>query len=176
MTPPDTCPGVLRDELTPETLRVLFQRKGNTIWQDDMLELEGNRHASAWAADRNRLEQQEAEAQDKAHPQIRPMTQLENAHMDLEGKLGQANARIEALEKTKGLVIPKCKWSICARHNRAYWTEEGGLSCRLEALERVRRAAQAVANTWRIAEGSPCVTENEAEDALVAALRGEEER
>jgi len=56
MTPPDTCPGVLRDELTPETLRVLFQRKGNTIWQDDMLELEGNRHASAWAADRARIE------------------------------------------------------------------------------------------------------------------------
>jgi len=47
---------------------------------------------------------------------------------------------------------------------------------RIEALERVRLAAQAVANTWRIAEGSPCVTENEAEDALVDALRGEEER
>jgi len=61
MTPPDTCPGVLRDELTPETLRVLFQRKGNTIWQDDMLELEGNRHASAWAADRARIEALERE-------------------------------------------------------------------------------------------------------------------
>ena len=47
---------------------------------------------------------------------------------------------------------------------------------RIEALERVRLAAQAVANTWRIAEGSPCVTENEAEDALVAALRSEEEK
>jgi len=51
-----------------------------------------------------------------------------------------------------------------------------GLEARIEALERVRLAAQAVANTWRIAEGSPCVTENEAEDALVAALRSEEEK
>jgi hypothetical protein len=47
-------------------------------------------------ADRKRLEQWEAEAQDTAHPKIRPMTRLENAYMDLEKRLG---ARIEALEK-----------------------------------------------------------------------------
>ena len=71
---------------------------------------------SAWEADRNRLEQQEAEAQDKAHPQIRPMTQLENAYMDLEGKLGQANAHIEALEKEAAtlhaaLMVFEAGWS-----------------------------------------------------------------
>jgi len=53
------------------------------------------------------------------------------------------HSRIEALEKTKGLVIPKCEWSICARHNRAYWTEEGCLSCRIEALERALTQASA---------------------------------
>lgn len=46
---------------------------------------------------------------------------------------------------------------------------EAAQAC-IEALERVRLAAQDVANTWRQAEDQPYVTENEAEDALVAAL------
>jgi len=83
-----------------------------TYWIRDML----TGIVSAWEADRNRLEQQEAEAQDKAHPQIRPMTQLENAYMDLEGKLGQANAHIEALEKEAAtlhaaLMVFEAGWS-----------------------------------------------------------------
>jgi hypothetical protein len=105
----------------------------------------------------------------------------------------EALARIEALEKTKGLVIPKCEWSICARHNRAYWTEEGCLSCRIEALERVRRATEVINTTTHEASkgvylGKPCAHGNlpvyptharwcdecwqELEDAL-AVLRGE---
>jgi hypothetical protein len=73
---------------------------------------------SAGEADRNRLEQQEAEAQDKAHPQIRPMTQLENAYMDLEGKLGQANAHIEALEKEPN------EWQAATRHLLEHYPED----------------------------------------------------
>jgi len=52
----------------------------------------------------------------------------------------ELQARIEELEKAKGLVIPKCEWSICARHNRAYWTKEGCLCCRVEALEKEQDA------------------------------------
>ena len=59
------------------------------------------------------------------------------------------HSRIEALEKTKGLVIPKCEWSICARHNRAYWTEEGCLSCRIEELERAGQLAISEWSTWK---------------------------
>jgi len=61
---------------------------------------------------------QEAEAQDKAHPQIRPMTQLENAYMDLEGKLGQANAHIEALEKEPN------EWQAATRHLLEHYPED----------------------------------------------------
>jgi len=50
-------------------------------------------------ADRERLEQWEAEARDKAHPEVRPMTRLENAYMDLEKKRATAQAHIEELEK-----------------------------------------------------------------------------
>jgi len=53
MTPPDTCPGVLRDELTPETLRAVF----HALWHSRMLvpgptEEDCLAHVSAWAADR----------------------------------------------------------------------------------------------------------------------------
>jgi chromosome segregation ATPase len=55
---------------------------------------------------RERLEQWVAEAQDKANPQIRPMTRMENAWMDEQAKCGALEAdnaalreRLEALER-----------------------------------------------------------------------------
>jgi len=93
-------------------------------------------------------------------------------------------ARIEALEKTKGLVIPRCEWSICARHNRAYWTEEGCLSCRIEALDKERDAWKDAALKQAKALGAARILDDrdwanmpvfvKAAQALDAALRGEE--
>jgi hypothetical protein len=81
---------------------------------------------------------------------------LKYQETDLGAKLRRADRaletnrkRIKELEKTKGLVIPKCEWSICARHNRAYWTEEGCLSCRIEELERAGQLAISEWSTWK---------------------------
>ena len=105
---------------------------------------------------------------------------------DVWHEVAALEARIEAVEKAKGLVIPKCEWSICARHNRAYWTKEGCLSCRIEALDRERDAWKDAALKQAKALGAARILDDrdwanmpvfvKAAQALDTALRSEEER
>jgi hypothetical protein len=62
---------------------------------------------------------------------------------------------------------------LCATEAASAWATDRAY---IETLETIRQAAQGVANTWRVAEDQPYVTENEAEMALVAALAAKEPR
>lgn len=76
--------------------------------------------ARIMAAERE-LEQWRAEKRDAEHPEIRPMTRMENRNMDLEGEVGHLQQRLEAAERQFPMQDgPPIPWSLAERIYEVY--------------------------------------------------------
>ena len=113
---------------------------------------------------RERLEQWVAEAQDKANPQIRPMTRMENAWMDEQAKCGALEAdnaalreRLEAAEwmrdhyKSEAYAFHVLNDAL-RKQRGADHKDNAALRERLEALERAAWGAVATIEDYEASD------------------------